>query len=133
MERDALLTTCDVVSLHVPLNAQTRGMIGEAELRMMKPDAVLINTSRGGLIDEDALVRVMTAGHLAGAGLDVTETEPLPADHPLRGLDRVILTPHILPDVLVENATRIMKGDLPTYVRNPDVVERWRQKLNDLN
>lgn len=143
VERDALLTTCDVVSLHVPLNAQTRGMIGEAELRMMKPDAVLINTSRGGLIDEDALVRVMTAGHLAGAGLDVTETEPLPADHPLRGLDRVILTPHILghtidlytvmPDVLVENATRIMKGDLPTYVRNPDVVERWRQKLNDLN
>jgi len=143
VERDALLTTSDVVSLHVPLNAQTRGMIAEAELRAMKTNAVLINTSRGGLIDEDALVRVMTAGHLAGAGLDVTETEPLPADHPLRGLDRVILTPHILghtidlytvmPDVLVENATRIMKGDLPTYVRNPDVVERWRQKLNDLN
>ena len=90
---------------------------------MMKPDAVLINTSRGGLIDEDALVRVMTAGHLAGAGLDVTETEPLPADHPLRGLDRVILTPHILghtidlytvmPDVLVENATRIKRAETP--------------------
>lgn len=143
VDRDELLAASDVVSLHVPLNSSTRGMIAEAELRAMKTNAILINTSRGGLIDEAALVRVMGEGHLAGAGLDVTETEPLPADHPLRKLDRVILTPHILghtvdlytimPDVLVENATRIMKGDLPTYVRNPDVVERWRQKLGDLS
>ena len=142
VDRDELLAASDVVSLHVPLNPQTRSMIAEAELRAMKTNAILINTSRGGLIDEAALVRVMGEGHLAGAGLDVTETEPLPEDHPLRNLDRVILTPHILghtvdlytvmPDVLVENATRIMKGDLPKYVRNPDVVERWRQKLGDL-
>lgn len=140
--RDELLAASDVVSLHVPLNAQTRGMIGEAELRTMKPDAILINTSRGGLIDETALVRVMGEGHLAGAGLDVTETEPLPVDHPLRRLDRVVLTPHILghtvdlytvmPDILVENATRIMQGELPTYVRNPEVGERWRKRLGCL-
>ena len=143
VSKEDLLATADIVTIHLKLGDRSRRLVDAAALGMMKPGAVLINTSRGGLIDEDALVRVMTAGHLAGAGLDVTETEPLPADHPLRGLDRVILTPHILghtidlytvmPDVLVENATRIMKGDLPTYVRNPDVVERWRQKLNDLN
>ena len=141
--RDEVLAKADVLSLHVPLNAETRGMIGEAELRRMKPDAILINTSRGGLIDEDALVRVMSGGHLAGAGLDVTETEPLPADHPLRSLDRVILTPHILghtvdlyavmPDVLVENAARIMHGELPLYTRNPEAKDAWRQRLETLN
>jgi phosphoglycerate dehydrogenase-like enzyme len=140
--REELLSACDVISLHVPLNAQTRGLIGEGELRQMKPDAIVINTSRGGLIDEDALVRVMKDGHLGGAGLDVTETEPMPTDHPLRGLDRVILTPHILghtvdlytimPDVLVENATRIMQGDLPKYTRNPNVESKWRKRLNKL-
>lgn len=138
--RDELLETADVISLHVPLNAQTRGMLGEDELRKMKPDAILVNTSRGGLIDEDALVRVMRDGHLAGAGLDVTETEPLPADHPLRSLDRVILTPHILghtidlytvmPEVLVENVTRLMAGEMPLYPRNPDVEQKWRDRLS---
>lgn len=142
VDRDTLLEAADVVSLHVPLNAQTRGMIGEAELRRMKPDAILVNTSRGGLIDEAALVRVMRDGHLAGAGLDVTETEPLPEDHPLRTLDRVILTPHILghtidlytvmPEVLVENATRLMAGNLPLYPRNPDVEEDWRKRLETI-
>ncbi|AJE47686.1 2-hydroxyacid dehydrogenase [Celeribacter indicus] len=142
VSREEVLGQADVISLHVPLNAETRGMIGEAELRAMKPDAILINTSRGGLIDEDALVRVMGEGHLGGAGLDVTETEPLPDDHPLRSLERVILTPHILghtvdlytvmPDVLVENATRIMRGELPLYPRNPEVEGDWRKRLDGL-
>ncbi|MET4104040.1 MAG: 2-hydroxyacid dehydrogenase [Roseovarius sp.] len=137
--REELLAQADVISLHVPLNAGTRGLIGEAELRAMKPDAILINTSRGGLIDEAALARVMTEGHLAGAGLDVTETEPMPADHPLREIDRVVLTPHILghtvdlysvmPEVLVENATRIMQGKLPKYTRNPEIQKTWQDKL----
>lgn len=96
VSKHELLAASDVVSLHVPLNAETRNTIGEAELRSMKPSAILINTSRGGLIDEGALVRVMHEGHLACAGLDVFETEPLPAGHPLREIDRVILTPHIL-------------------------------------
>lgn len=142
VDRDALLVQSDVISLHVPLNAQTRGMIGEAELRKMKRDAILVNTSRGGLIDEDALVEVMSEGHLSGVGLDVTETEPLPADHPLRGLDRVVLTPHILghtidlysimPEVLVENATRLMDGDLPKYTRNLEVEPAWRERLANM-
>ncbi len=139
---DEVLRESDLISLHVPLNSQTRGMIGETELRQMKQDAILINTSRGGLIDEDALVRVMKSGHLAGAGLDVTETEPLPADSPLRTLDRVILTPHILghtidlysvmPDVLVENASRMMRGELPLYTRNPEVADGWIERLKQL-
>lgn len=142
VDRDELLARSDLVSLHVPLNDGTRGMIGEAELRAMKPDAILINTSRGGLIDEAALVRVMRDGHLAGAGLDVTETEPMPADHPLREIDRVVLTPHILghtvdlyavmPDVLVENATRLMQGTMPLYPRNPEVEPAWKSRLDRL-
>lgn len=142
VDREEVLATADIVSLHVPLNAETRGMIGEAELRRMKPDAILINTSRGGLVDEDALVTVMTEGHLAGAGLDVTETEPLLADHPLRTLDRVILTPHILghtvdlysvmPEVLMENVARIMRGEMPLYARNPQIEKEWRRRLGRL-
>jgi D-3-phosphoglycerate dehydrogenase len=137
--KEELLANSDIVSLHVPLNAETRNTIGEAELRSMKPSAILINTSRGGLIDEEALVRVMNKGHLAGAGLDVFETEPLPADHPLRALDRVILTPHILghtmdlfdvmPDVLVENVERVMLAELPTYTKNQELESRWRERL----
>ena len=139
---EELLHKSDVVSLHLPLNSQTRGMIDENELLQMKQDAVLINTSRGGLIDEDALVRVMNSGHLAGAGLDVTDTEPLPSSHPLRDLDSVILTPHILghtkdlysvmPEVLVDNATRIMREELPLYTRNPELEDIWRQRLSRL-
>jgi len=137
-----LLGKSDVISLHVPLNEQTRGMIGEAQLKQMKQDAILINTSRGGLVDEEALVRVMNSGHLSGAGLDVTETEPLPADHPLRDVEGLILTPHLLghttdlysvmPDVLVENATRIMRAELPLYTRNPEVEAAWRELLGRL-
>ncbi|MEW5424803.1 NAD(P)-dependent oxidoreductase [Amorphus sp. 3PC139-8] len=143
VELDELLVGSDIVSLHVPLSDQTRGLIGEKELRAMKPDAIVINTSRGGLIDEEALVRVIQSGHLSGVGLDVTATEPLPADHPLRTLDRVILTPHILghtvdlysvmPDVLVGNATRIMRGEQPLYTRNPEVLDAWAKRLESLN
>lgn len=142
VDLEELLSHSDIVSLHVPLNSDSRGMIDETALRRMKPDAILINTSRGGLIDEDALVRVMQSGHLGGAGIDVTETEPLPADSPLRELDRVILTPHILghtvdlytvmPKVLVENASRIMGDELPLYTRNPEIAESWRERLAKL-
>ncbi|MFW5947423.1 MAG: phosphoglycerate dehydrogenase [Gemmatimonadota bacterium] len=85
----------DVVSLHVPLTDATRGLISADELALMKPTAVLINAARGGVLDEDALVDALRADRLAGAALDVYATEPLPADHPLRSLDNVVLTPHI--------------------------------------
>lgn len=90
-----LLRRADVVSLHVPLTDSTAGMIGERELAMMKPGAFLVNAARGGVVDEIALRNALVDRKLAGAALDVFEHEPLPADHPLRKLDNVVLTPHL--------------------------------------
>lgn len=89
-----LFAESDIVSLHVPLKANTRHLIDDAALAQMKPGALLINTARGGLIDEAALARALQRGTLSGACLDVFAEEPLPADSPLRQLDNVILTPH---------------------------------------
>lgn len=92
---DDVLALADVVSLHVPLTPATRGMIDDDALARMRPGALLVNAARGGVVDEAALVRALENGRLAGAALDVFETEPLPADHPLRAFDNVVLTPHI--------------------------------------
>lgn len=91
---DALLAESDVVSLHLPLTAQTRQMIGMRELALMKRSAFLVNTSRGGLLDEAALADALARGVIAGAGLDVFATEPLPSNSPLAGLPNVVLSPH---------------------------------------
>jgi phosphoglycerate dehydrogenase-like enzyme len=90
-----LLARSDVVSLHLRLSARTRGIIGAADLAAMKPTAYLLNTSRGPLIDEAALLTALEQARIAGAGLDVFDIEPLPADHPLRRAPRTVLTPHI--------------------------------------
>ncbi len=90
-----LLTVSDVVSVHVTLNAETRGLIGAEALRAMKPSAFLINTSRGPVVDEAALIEALGDRTIAGAAVDVFDREPLPLDHPLRGLANVIATPHI--------------------------------------
>jgi phosphoglycerate dehydrogenase-like enzyme len=92
---EEVLREADVLSLHAPLTAQTRHMIGAPQLAQMKRGAYLVNASRGGLVDEEALVAALRSGHLAGAALDVFEAEPLPAGHPLIHLDNVVLTPHI--------------------------------------
>ncbi|MEM0002187.1 MAG: hydroxyacid dehydrogenase [Desulfurococcaceae archaeon] len=92
---DDLLRTADVVSIHVPLNSETRHMINEEKLKLMKKSAILINTSRGGIVDTNALVKALQEGWIAGAGLDVYEEEPLPKDHPLTKLENVVLTSHI--------------------------------------
>jgi len=89
-----LLAEADVVTLHVPLDHDTRHLVGEAELDRMRPGAILINASRGPVVDEAALVRALEGGHLGGAGLDVFEVEPLAADSRLRALDNVFLSPH---------------------------------------
>ncbi len=92
---EALLERADVVSLHLPLTPQTRHLVGAASLARMKRGAYLVNTARGGLVDEKALVAALDAGHLAGAALDVFETEPVAAGHPLARFRNVVLTPHI--------------------------------------
>jgi phosphoglycerate dehydrogenase-like enzyme len=92
---DALLAQSDIVSLHVPLTPQTRHIIGREQLARMKPGAYIVNTARGGLIDEAALLEALRSKHLAGAALDVFEQEPMPRSHPLYELPNVVLTPHI--------------------------------------
>jgi D-3-phosphoglycerate dehydrogenase len=89
-----LLRRSDMLSLHLPLTHATRGLIGRAELRLLPPGAIVVNVSRGGIIDEDALAELLHSGHLAGAGLDVFETEPLPLTSPLLATPNTLLTPH---------------------------------------
>jgi phosphoglycerate dehydrogenase-like enzyme len=121
-----LLRTSDVVSLHVPLNASTRAMIGGAELALMQPSAILINTSRGPVVDEIALEDALAKGRLAGAGLDVFAEEPPPADHPLFRLDTVVLTAHLAGPTwesntarlrnAFDNVQRVARGERPLWV-----------------
>ncbi|MFF4956475.1 D-2-hydroxyacid dehydrogenase family protein [Streptomyces sp. NPDC001222] len=95
VSRDELFARSDVLSVHVVLSERTRGLVGERELRLMKPTAILVNTSRGPVIDETALLGTLREKRIAGAALDVFDREPLPADHPLRSVDNAVVTPHI--------------------------------------
>ncbi|MBV9252979.1 MAG: D-2-hydroxyacid dehydrogenase family protein, partial [Actinobacteria bacterium] len=125
---DELLKRSDFVSLHPPLNAETRHMIGDRELALMKPTAFLINTSRGPIVDDDALVDALERKAIAGAGLDAFAVEPLPADHPYRRLPNVVATPHIgyvtedcyriFYDQIVEDITA-WRGGAPVRVITP--------------
>ncbi len=125
-----LLAASDVVSLHLPLTDKTAGMLDRATLALMKPDAVLVNTSRGGVIDEEALVEALRSGGLAAAGLDVFAVEPVAPDNPLLGLANVVLTPHVTwytADTMrrylaeaVDNCRRLRDGrDLQNVVNSP--------------
>lgn len=128
-----LLRTSDVVTLHVPLTRETRGMIGKAELAMMKPTSIIINTSRGGVIEEAALVEALRSSTIAAAGLDVMGHEPPDLNDPLLKLDNVIITPHTAGPTLesipkraansFENIQRVWNGEPPLWVpeyENPD-------------
>ena len=95
MELEPLLRQSDIVSLHIPLTPQTYHLIGTAQLAMMKKGSYLVNTSRGSVLDEKALVEALQSGHLAGAALDVYESEPPDPDNPLFKMDNVVLTPHV--------------------------------------
>ena len=95
VDREALFRESDVLSVHVVLGDRTRGQVGAADLALMKPTAYLINTSRGPIVDEAALIDALRAETIGGAGLDVYDTEPLPKDHPLRTLPNTVLTPHV--------------------------------------
>lgn len=131
LELEELLAASDYVSLHAPLTPATRGLLDAGRLGLMKPSAFLINTSRGGLVDEPALVAALQRGQLAGAALDVFAQEPLPADHPLLGMDNVIVTPHTaycsdasysrVRRMAAEAAANVLGGIWPTFVANPQV------------
>ncbi len=134
-----LLRTSDIVNVLVELTAETRGMIGSAELGAMRSDAYLVNTARGAVVDEAALAQALRDGVIAGAALDAFATEPLAADSPLRTLDNLILTPHNIGhtrelfDSFVpatfENVVRIAAGEPPLYFKNPQVLPQWRARL----
>jgi phosphoglycerate dehydrogenase-like enzyme len=135
---ETVLRESDVVSIQVTLTTETRYLIGAKELALMKPGAYLINTSRGGVVDEDALREALDT-HLGGAALDVWREEPCPPDHPLRAHPLTIATAHNaahseelyagLPVAAVENVARALRGEEPLYVRNPQVLPRWRERL----
>lgn len=94
VEKDALFADADILTIHMVLSDRTRGLVGRRELALMKPTAMLVNTSRGPIVDEAALIEALRSGTIAGAGLDVFDTEPLPADHPLRSIENTVLTGH---------------------------------------
>ncbi len=94
VSKDELLSTADFVTIHLVLGDRSRGLIGADELALMQPTSYLVNTSRGPIVDEAALIRALETGAIAGAGIDVFATEPLPGDHPLRSLPNTVLTPH---------------------------------------
>jgi D-3-phosphoglycerate dehydrogenase / 2-oxoglutarate reductase len=130
----ALLARSDIVSLHTPLSEETRGLIGPAALAAMRPGAILINTSRGKVVDERALVDALRSGRLAGAGLDVLWAEPPAKDHPLFAMDNVVLTPHYasstveaIDDLAAKVSRQIVQylhGEWPTYLANRAVKEQ---------
>ncbi len=113
--KDALLASADVVTIHLVLSDRTRGLIGERELGLMKSTAFLVNTSRGPIVDERALVESLRSGVIAGAAIDVFEEEPLPLDHPLRRLDDTVVTPHL--GYVTEETYRLFYGDAVADIR----------------
>lgn len=127
---DALFARADFVTLHTPLKAETRHLVRERHLRLMKPGGYLINTSRGAVIDEAALIRALQDGHLAGAGLDVFDPDPPAADNPLLRMPNVVATPHIAPFTdasframwrgVAGQIGRVLQGSRPANLVNPD-------------
>ncbi len=121
-----LMRSSDVISLHVPLNDSTEGMIGTDELALLQPTSIIVNTSRGPVIDEAALIEALSTGALAGAGLDVLTEEPPAADNPLFALDNVVLTPHMAGPTwesnisrlrnCLDNVQRVARGEAPLWV-----------------
>ena len=119
VSKEELLARSDVVSIHLKLGPRSRGLIGARELASMKRTAVIVNTSRGPIIDQDALAEALRNGVIAGAGLDVFDPEPLPADHPARSLPNTVLTPHI--GFVTEESYREF------FARVVDSIVEWRQ------
>ncbi len=134
---DALLQQADVVSLHLPATPQTRNLMNAERFAQMKAGAILINTARGALVDEEALVDALKSGRLAGAGLDVFQQEPIPDDHPLLQFENVVLSPHIASrtgaghhriwETTIVQALQALRGERPPFLLNPEIWETRRR------
>jgi len=139
---DDLLRQSDFVTLHAPLTPETRGMIDERALRLMKPTAVLVNTARGPLVDQAALYRALRDGRIAAAALDVTDPEPIAADDPLLTLENCIVTPHIASASVATRSRMAMlaagqlvqalEGRTPRNLVNRDALKHWRRRIAGL-
>jgi phosphoglycerate dehydrogenase-like enzyme len=139
-----LFRESDFITINCLLNADTRGMVNAELLSLMKPTAFLINTARGAIVDENALVEVLRDRRIAGAALDVFSQEPLPADHPLTQLDNVTFSPHNMSwsdnnyrdqgQAVCDNVAAVLRGEIPPHVVNRDVVQRpsFQAKLGAL-
>lgn len=133
LELDELMTISDFVSINVALEDETRHLIDARRIGLMKPDAVLINTARGGIVDEEALADALSHDRLAAAGLDVFEKEPVPADHPMLALPNVVATPHIgsatvatrikMADIAAGNMLAALRGERMPHCANPEVYD----------
>jgi len=131
---DQLLARSDFISLHVPLTSETRHLIGANQFAMMKPNAVLVNTSRGAVIDQAALYQALKTRQIFAAAIDVTEVEPIPPDDPLLTLDNIIITPHIgsasfftrhkMAVMAAENLLAGLRGEVPPYCVNPEALRK---------
>ncbi|MGO8569231.1 NAD(P)-dependent oxidoreductase [Rhizobium ruizarguesonis] len=134
---DELVATADIVVLCCPLTPETTGLLNAGRIGRMKPAAILVNVSRGPVIDDAALIEALRDGRIGGAALDVFATQPL--DHPYFGFDNVIVTPHLaglteesmmrMGTGAASEALRVIKGDLPVNLRNPEVVEHYRRRF----
>ena len=134
-----LLERADILALCAPLTPQTRGIIDAEALARMKAGAILINVARGPLVDEAALISDLRSGHLAGAAIDVFDTQPLPRDHAVFGLPNLILTPHMagiteesmlrMGQGVVAEAARVLAGDLPDNLVNPECIDLYRRRF----
>jgi len=138
VELNELCKLSDFISIHAPLLEATRGMISEEQFRLMKKDAYIINTSRGSVIDEKALINALEAGEIAGAGIDVTQEEPIQKNNRLLKMDNVIISPHVswyseeaeleLKRKSTQNVADVLAGYYPTYLVNKEVKEKIRLK-----
>lgn len=129
-----MVASADVVSIHVPLTPESRNLFDRRMLGLMKPDAILVNTSRGPVVNTDALVETVSSGHLRAVGLDVTDPEPLPVGHPLLDFENVLISPHVaawtkeakgrMLSEAIDQVLSVMAGRRPSYLLNPEVLER---------
>lgn len=131
---DELLTVSQVISLHIPLTSENRGLIGQSAFQKMRSDAILVNTARGGIIDDYALVQALQEKRIGGAGIDCHNSEPLSPDHPLTKFDNVVLTPHLawyteesygeLKRRTMEGVVEVLQGRVPRNIVNPEVLSK---------